>query len=144
MRANLAIGALVPFTYIWAQNGWMLLPAFSAQGIISAGIDLGLLNTALQLAEPDKVVEYAAVQATIVGIRGIIGPFIGVGLVHLGVPAAYVFALGTLLTVLAFWVSLQIQRGPDAGADAGQTAAIALPMAAAFQMAAAIAAITLP
>ena len=109
MRANLAIAALVPFTYIWAQNGWMLLPAFIAQGIISAGIDLGLLNTAIQLAEPDKVVEYAAVQATIIGVRGMVGPFLGVGLVHVGVSPTYVFALGALLTLFAFWISLQIR-----------------------------------
>ena len=108
MRVSLAIAAIVPFTYIWASDAWTLLPAFLAQGIISAGIDLGLLNTAIQLAEPDKVVEYAAVQSTIIGIRGMIGPFLGVGLVHLGVTPGYVFALGTLLTLLGFWVSLQI------------------------------------
>nr|BAG82729.1 major facilitator superfamily MFS_1 protein [uncultured bacterium] len=109
MRVNLAIGVLVPFSYIWAENAWMLLPAFIAQGIISAGIDLGLINTTIQLAEPEKLVEYAAVQATVIGIRGMIGPFIGVALVNLGVEQSVIFALGAGLTAVAWWVSGYIQ-----------------------------------
>ncbi|HMN28296.1 MAG TPA: MFS transporter, partial [Caldilineaceae bacterium] len=35
-RANILIALLVPFSYIWAQNGLMLLPAFMAQGIVNA------------------------------------------------------------------------------------------------------------
>lgn len=104
LRLNLAIACLVPFTYIFAQNGWMLLPAFLAQGIISAGIDLGMLNTCIQLADPDKVVEYAAIQATVLGVRGIASPFIGVGLVALGVNQTTVFATGTLLIVISWFI----------------------------------------
>jgi MFS family permease len=109
MRINLLIGALVPFAYIFADNAWMLLPAFIAQGVISAGIDLGLLSTCIHLAEEDKVVEYAAVQSTVIGIRGLIAPFIGVWLVHLGMTETAIFAIGTLLTLLAFVVALQIR-----------------------------------
>lgn len=105
MRVNLAIAIIIPFCYIWATNGWMLLPAFIAQGIIAAGIDLGLINTCITLAEPDKVVEYAAVQATVVGIRGIVSPFIGVLLVNWGVDMGIVFGLGTALTALAWWTA---------------------------------------
>lgn len=108
MRVNLAIGALVPFTYIFATNSWMLLPAFIAQGIISAGMDLGFLNTCIQLAEPDKVIEYAAIQATVAGIRGMIGPFVGVLLVNAGVAEGWVFAIGTLLCASSLVVALQI------------------------------------
>lgn len=111
MRVNLAIGILVPFSYIWAGNAWMLLPAFIAQGIISAGIDLGLINTTIQLAEPEKLVEYAAVQATVIGIRGIIGPFVGVALVNVGVDQGVIFALGALLTAMAWWVSGHVHVG---------------------------------
>ena len=108
MRVNLAIATLVPFSYIFATDGWMLLPAFIAQGIISAGMDLGMLNTCIQLAEPDKVVEYAAIQATVAGIRGIVTPFIGVLLVGLGIDVAWVFAIGTLLIAIGLVAALQI------------------------------------
>ncbi len=109
MRVNLLIAALIPFCYIFAENAWMLLPAFIAQGVISAGIDLGLLSTCIHLAESDKVVEYAAVQSTVIGVRGLIAPFIGVALVHLGMPVTAIFAIGTVLVLLGFVVALQIR-----------------------------------
>jgi MFS family permease len=111
LRANLAIAFLVPFSYIWATDGWMLLPAFIAQGVISAGVDLGLINTCIQLAEPDKVVEYAAIQATVVGVRGMISPFIGVALVAAGVDITVLFAVGSALIVLS-WFILGMVRIP--------------------------------
>lgn len=104
LRLNLAIACIVPLAYIFATNGWMLLPAFLAQGIISAGVDLGMLNTCIQLADPDKVVEYAAIQATILGLRGLISPFIGVALVALGVSHAAIFAIGVLLILVSWFI----------------------------------------
>jgi MFS transporter, DHA1 family, inner membrane transport protein len=108
MRVNYVIGILVPFSYIFATNGWMLLPAFIAQGVISAGLDLGFVNTCIQLAETDKVIEYAAIQATVAGLRGMIAPFLGVFLVGLGVTEAWVFGIGTLLIVVGLLAALQI------------------------------------
>ena len=112
MRINLLIAFFVPFSYIWATNGWMLLPAFIAQGIISAGVDLGLINTSISLAEPDKVVEYAAVQATIIGLRGAITPFIGAWLYRVGVPEAVIFAVGSLLILVSWWITGRIRLHP--------------------------------
>lgn len=109
MRVNLFIAALVPFFYIFADNVWWLLPSFIAQGVISAGIDLGLLSTCIHLAEADKVVEYAAVQSTIIGMRGLVSPFIGVGLVALGMSETSIFVIGTVLVLLSLVVALQIR-----------------------------------
>ncbi len=112
MRVNLLIAFFVPFSYIWATNGWMLLPAFIAQGIISAGVDLGLINTSISLAEPDKVVEYAAVQATVIGLRGLITPFIGAWLYRVDVPEAVIFAIGSLLILVSWWITGLIRVHP--------------------------------
>lgn len=112
MRVNLLIAFFVPFSYIWATNGWMLLPAFIAQGIISAGVDLGLINTSISLAEPDKVVEYAAVQATVIGVRGAITPFIGAWLYRLGVEDTIIFAAGSLLILVSWWITGRIRVRP--------------------------------
>ncbi len=108
MRVNYVIGTLVPFCYIFATNGWMLLPAFIAQGVISAGLDLGFVNTCIQLADSDKVVEYAAIQATVAGLRGIVAPFLGVFLVAAGLDAMWIFVVGTLLIVVGLLVVLQL------------------------------------
>jgi DHA1 family inner membrane transport protein len=94
LRANVAIAALVPLTYSWAFNAWTLLPAFVAHGIISAGIDLALISSGIELADPDSVAEYSALQATIIGLRGMIAPFVGVALLSIGVPERAIFLLG--------------------------------------------------
>jgi len=103
LRANCLIASIAPISYIFAQNAWMLIPAFIVQGIINAGWDMGLINGGIQLADPDKVTEYAAVQGTVVGVRGMIVPYVGVGLYHLGVPLSLIFFASTILMVIA-WV----------------------------------------
>jgi MFS family permease len=120
LRQNVAIAMLVPLSYVWAFNAWMLLPAFIAQGIISAGVDLGLISTSIELADPDSVAEYSALQATIIGLRGMLAPFVGVALLGLGVPDRAIFALGCGF-IAAAWLILGIGtsggrlRGEDRG-----------------------------
>lgn len=97
LRASMAVALIIPFCYIWAFNAWTLLPAFIAQGIISAGMDLGVLSTGIELATPESVGEYSALQSTIIGIRGMAGPFVGVGLVKLGMPEPMLFAISCVL-----------------------------------------------
>lgn len=113
LRINQLISVIIPLAYIWANDGWLLLPAFVVQGLINAGVDVGLISTCIQLAEDDKVVEYAAVQATVVGLRGIITPFLGAGLLRLGVLDTQIFALGAGLMVLSWIILLQV-HGPPA------------------------------
>jgi MFS transporter, DHA1 family, inner membrane transport protein len=103
LRMNCALAMLAPFAYIWATNAWMLLPAFITQGIINAGWDMGLINAGIQLADPERVTEYAAVQGTVVGVRGMIVPYVGVGLYGLGVPLTGIFLLSMGLMAIA-WV----------------------------------------
>jgi predicted MFS family arabinose efflux permease len=101
MRLCFALSVLVPLSYIWANSAWLLLPAYLVQGLTSGGIDLAFTNTVIDLAEPGRVYEYAALQRTVIGIRGLLGPFLGVWLFNLGVPVAIVFVLGALFFVLA-------------------------------------------
>jgi predicted MFS family arabinose efflux permease len=116
LSVNLLISVLVPISYIWASAGWMLLPAFIVQGLINAGVDVGLISTCIQLAEADKVVEYAAVQATVVGLRGMITPFLGAGLLRLGVSETQIFAIGAGFIFLS-WLILRSVHGMPATAQ---------------------------
>jgi len=94
--------ALLP--YACATRGWMLIPFFLAQGISNAAIDLGFISAATQLADPQRVSEYTALQYTVIGVRGIVGPFIGVGLLALGVPMTAIFLLGMTLAMASAWL----------------------------------------
>ena len=64
---------------------------------------MGLITAGMQLADTERVTEYAAIQATVVGLRGMIAPYIGVGLMSLGMPDTGVFILSSGLMMIA-WV----------------------------------------
>jgi hypothetical protein len=100
----------VPFWYIWATSGWLLLPAFMSLGIVSAGIDLAFINSAIALAGPTRVTEYAALQIMVIGARGLAGLWSGVALHNLGLPLPLIFALGVLFNVVAFIILQHVLR----------------------------------
>lgn len=101
LRALYLLMAIIPLSYIWASAGWMLLPSFICQGLGSAGIDLAFQSATIELAPEERAYEYAALQRSVIGMRGLIGPFIGVALGQLGLPAVGIFAIGSALYVLA-------------------------------------------
>ncbi len=109
--------AIAPLTYAFATSGWMLLPAAMGLGLVSAGADISLTSTCLELADPDHTQEYAAAQSTVIGARGLIAPFIGVSLVGLGVPQPIVFALGSAVALSAAWVAYGCRSKPTPLSD---------------------------
>lgn len=92
---------LYPLCHWFAPGAWWLLPAYLASGLANAGVDLAFTNVTIDLADPERVAEYAAIQRTIIGIRGFAGPLIGVWLNQIGVPMAAIFALSMALYGLA-------------------------------------------
>ena len=111
------INVIVVVPYIWVTRAWMLLPSFVASGVVNSAVDLAFINAAIQLAHVRRFQEYAALQSTVIGIRGIIGPFIGVGLLRLGVSGPAIFAAAGGLTLLAALLLWQIKLSPAAGEE---------------------------
>ncbi len=107
------INAVVILPYIWATQGWMLLPSFIAAGLVTAGSDLAILYTVSNLAGPEHVSDYTALNSTISGLRGLIGPFLGSLLVSIGWNYAEVFVLSAGLT-LAGAGALAYIKNPNA------------------------------
>lgn len=105
-----AISAVPPFTYAFASTGWMLLPAFIGIGLVSAGADISLVNSCLELSDPDHTQEYAVAQSTVIGLRGLVAPFLGVGLLALGVPQPIVFVISGLLALSSAFVVSRIRK----------------------------------
>jgi MFS family permease len=93
------VNALVILPYVWATQGWMLLPSFIAAGLVTAGADLAILYTVSNLAGPEHVPSYAALNSIISGFRGLFGPLIGSLLVSIGWNYWAVFALSAFLTL---------------------------------------------
>lgn len=98
LRLVFLIAAVIPVSYMLATAGWMLLPAFAALGLVNAGLDVGGLNTVMQLTTPERLGQYSALQTTVLGVRGLAAPFIGVWLAQaLALPFEAVFGLGLVL-----------------------------------------------
>ncbi len=101
LRNVFMLGLVVSLSFIFAQGGWMLAPAFAAVGFINAGIDIGLLSTVIQLADRKRIAEYSTLQTTVAGLRGLAAPFLGVWLMNLGMSINSVFVVGAVLMMLA-------------------------------------------
>ncbi len=93
------LATIVPLSYMVATAGWMMLPAFVVNGLLSGGVDLAFTNSPIDLAEPGLIYEYAALQRTIIGIRGLVGPFLGVWWFGVGMPVQSIFILGALFYI---------------------------------------------
>lgn len=107
----LNIVTVVP--YIWVTQSWMLLPTFVASGLVAPAIDLGLINAAIHLAGEGRIQEYAALQSTVIGVRGMIAPFIGVALLRAGVGASAIFALAGAAALVAAVLLIKV-KAPSA------------------------------
>ncbi|MCB0185952.1 MAG: MFS transporter, partial [Caldilineaceae bacterium] len=111
MRATCAIALVQPLVYIWASSAWLLIPAFVARGIVSGGFELGRINAGIQLADPERITEYAVIQSTTIGMRGIIAPLISAFLLRLGMPPTGIFILSVGCMVTA-WVLFGFVHAP--------------------------------
>jgi MFS family permease len=101
LQMTCAIHALVMLPYAWATQGWMLLPSFLAAGIASAGIDLWVNYTIIELADPARIPDYTTLCSMTIGARGLLAPFVGAGLLRLGLGDTGLFILSASLTWLA-------------------------------------------
>ncbi len=114
VRAISAISIVTPLTYMSAQSLWMLLPSAIARGMTMAGFELGRINAGIQLADPERVTEYAAIQSTVVGLRGLVAPVLTVGLLRLGVPHSAIFLISVFFLALG-WLSFGRVEAPTPG-----------------------------
>ncbi len=104
------INIFVMLPYIWATQGWMLWPSFVAAGLVTAGTDLAILYTVIQLAGAQSVPEYSFLNATVYGFRGLLGPLLGSLLVRAGLPFGLIFGLSACLTFSAAGILILAAR----------------------------------
>lgn len=78
---NTALVLLVPIGYLLAPSVWALIPVAIIAGVATAGGDITFFTNIVQLAPRGRLMEYAAAQSLMLGVRGSIAPFVASALV---------------------------------------------------------------
>jgi MFS transporter, DHA1 family, staphyloferrin B biosynthesis exporter len=102
---------LVPLGYLAAPGAWALLPVAVITGIVVASGELTGFTNIVHLAPRDRIGEYAAANAFLLGVRGTAAPFVAAALLGMVVPQV-VLVLGTLLMTTGALVLAQLVREP--------------------------------
>ncbi len=77
------LAAFIPLFYAFAFNIWLIVFAFIFSGFIAGGLELARITYLTKIASEEKVQKYWGISYTLMGIRGVIFPFVGIGLSHI-------------------------------------------------------------
>ena len=100
---NCVVTLLIPIGFIAATDTWQLIPVAVITGIVNAGGELTFFTNIVQLAPRERIVEYAAAQSFLMGIRGTLAPFVASALLGL-VDARAVLLTGVLFMLTGAWI----------------------------------------
>jgi MFS family permease len=106
LRTVYTVGTLTPLIYLFAKSSWVVALASVSESLLATGLDLVMMLVIIDAAGPRKTAQYAAISATLAGVRGVIGPLAGGALItSIGVHAVYLVA-----TMLMAGGALLVQR----------------------------------
>jgi MFS family permease len=93
LRMVYTVGTLTPVIYLFAKSPWIVALASVSESLLATGLDLVMMLVIIDAAGPRKTAQYAAISATLAGVRGVIGPLAGGALItSIGVHAVYLVA----------------------------------------------------
>ncbi len=108
----LLLVSFVPALYSLASDIWFVAIATIFSGLSSGGIQLARLNYITRIAGHEQVQDYWGVDYTLMGLRGIVAPFVGVGLMRLfGIRAAFLVGFGLIFS--SFIAMRQFAQGEE-------------------------------
>jgi MFS family permease len=125
---------LVPLCQYLTYAGPTAVPLLYAaaiiQGIVGPGVELGSLNAILHFARGEQIPVYMALHSFLVGIRGIIAPFLGTEVMlrafaHTGNALHLSFLVSAIIVFVGFVMMLVVVRvaiRPDAAREAAEPA----------------------
>jgi MFS transporter, DHA1 family, multidrug resistance protein len=108
LRGVYLVGMLTPLIYYFAHRPAVLIAASITESLMATGLDLVWMLVVIDYAGPRRTAQYAAIAATLAGVRGVIGPLVGAALIHaLGLQAVYL-ASALLMAAGAWLVNRQV------------------------------------
>jgi MFS family permease len=109
LRAVYIVGTLTPLLYWGARAPWVLVATSAVESLMTTGLDLVWMLAVIDFAGPRRAAQYAAIAATLAGVRGVISPLLGAAIIHtLGLHSVYLVAAG-LMASGAWLVSRQVR-----------------------------------
>lgn len=101
LRTVYLLGTLTPLIYLaasrWATTPWVLLGASVVESLMQTGLDLVWMLAMIELGGEERTTQYAAIGATMAGVRGILGPLLSAALIETaGLQAVYLVAAGLM------------------------------------------------
>jgi len=101
LRLVYSLGTLTPVIYyvcsLTAATPWVLIIATVAESLMHTGLDLVWMLAIIELGGKERTTQYAAIGATLAGVRGLIGPLVGAAVIEtLGLHAVYAVAAGLM------------------------------------------------
>jgi len=135
LRVVYLVGTLTPLIYYGASRlattPWVLLAGAVAESLMHTGLDLVWMLAMIELGGKDRTTQYAAIGATMAGVRGVLGPLLSALLLETaGLQVVYLVAAG-LMACGAWVVSRHVQNTPRYMAQPAQTSGGVEPVSAA-------------
>jgi predicted MFS family arabinose efflux permease len=135
LRVVYVLGTLTPLIYcgttLLATSAWILLGVTVAESLMHTGLDLVWMLTMIEMGGKERTTQYAAIGATMAGVRGVLGPLLSAVMIEsLGLAAVYLTAAG-LMACGAWVVSRHLQKTPRYIAQPAHTSGGIVPVSAA-------------
>jgi MFS family permease len=101
LRVIYTLGTLTPLIYftvsLVARTPWPLVGGSICESLMHTGLDLVWMLAMIELGGAERTTQYAAIAATLAGVRGMLGPLLGALVIEtLGVRAVYLVAAGLM------------------------------------------------
>jgi MFS family permease len=116
LQAVYLVGSLTPLIYwgacVWLASPWLLVGASVFESLMHTGLDLVWMLALMELGGEERTMQYAAIGATMAGLRGMLGPLVsGLLLETAGIEVVYLSAAGLMMGG-AWLVTRHLQNTP--------------------------------
>lgn len=97
---NLLLRSFIPIFYVFASSIWYIVPASIISGFTMGAGELSRVHFITNRAKSKDIPTYQGIDFTLMGLRGVVAPFLGVALMRwIGMES--VFIIGFCLTIIS-------------------------------------------
>ncbi len=93
LSLNFFLRSFVPICYFFASSIWYIVPASIITGLTMGAQELSRIHFITNRAKSEDIPTYQGIDFTVMGLRGIIAPFLGVALMHwIGMKSVFIIS----------------------------------------------------